>query len=136
MTRVVETAAFAHPAAQVWEWVGDFGGLNRWHPAVTHCRLQPDGTRLLTLADGAEIVERLDGRDAKARTLDYSIVTSPLPVRDYRSHIAVRETAKGCSVEWSSTFEPQGADEAAASNAVRGIYTAGLGRLKHCLVKS
>jgi hypothetical protein len=36
-------------------------------------------------------------------------------------------------VNWSGTFEPKGADEAAASKVVRGIYTGGIAGARKAL---
>lgn len=133
MLKVSESASFARPAKELWRWVGDFGGLAKWHPAVARCELRGDGTRLLTLADGAELVERLERCDEPARTLEYSIVSGPLPVRRYRSRITVTGNDDGCTVEWSSQFDADGADDAQAREIVRGVYTAGLDQLRRLL---
>ena len=37
---------------------------------------------------------------------------------------------KGCTVEWSSAFEPSGASEPEAVKVIRGIYEAGFDNLR------
>ena len=123
-------------AASVWETVGDFNGLNVWHPAVAGSELNGSGTmqgdtRLLTLADGATINETLLAYDADAMTYQYAITESPLPVADYVSSITVEAIDETQSkVVWESTFMAAGASNEEAAAAIKGIYVAGLDALK------
>jgi hypothetical protein len=85
----------------------------------------------LSLAGGGTIVERLEAKDDKERTYSYSILSCPLPVANYQATIRVRENdSGGCTVEWSSEFDPSGAPETDAMAAIRGIYEAGFKNLQ------
>ena len=123
-------------AASVWEMVGDFNGLNVWHPAVAGSELQGSGTtegdtRLLTLGDGATINETLMAYDAEAMSYQYMITESPLPVADYVSSISVVAIDEAQSkVIWESTFMAAGATDEEAAGAIKGIYVSGLDALK------
>ena len=111
--------------------IGDFGGLARWHPAVEKLELQENGTRRrLQIVGGGVIVERLEAHDDATRSYRYTIVESPLPVKDYHSTLQVIPVGKGCSVHWSSRFVPSGVTAADADNAIRGIYLGGFEALR------
>ncbi len=117
------------PAEEVWQIVGDFNGLPRFVAAATKSRMEGEGVgalRTLTLPDGNEIVERLEAYDDDARTLSYSIVSGPLPVKDYHSTMKVSPLSETrCEVTWSSTFEAAGVSPEEARDAIEGIYAMG-----------
>jgi Polyketide cyclase / dehydrase and lipid transport len=120
-------------AAAVWDAIGDFDGLHRWHPAVASSeRGEEKGSRVrrLSLQGGGQIVEVLEGHDDRGRKYSYAILSGPLPVSSYRSELAVREDgADRCTVEWSSRFDPVGGEKEAVE-AIRGVYQAGFDGLK------
>ena len=123
------------PARTVWDAIGGFNSLARWHPAVAKSEESKEGAatvRRLTLRGGGEIVERLESKDDRARTYTYSIVAGPLPVKGYsaRLHVEASQDGTSCTVEWSSTFEPAGASEPEAVKVIRGIYEAGFESLR------
>ena len=133
MTSVSVTQDLPVPAQMVWNTIGGFNALPDWHPAVEKSDLSEDGgvtTRKLSLVGGASILERLEQIDDNERVYSYSILEGPLPVANYTATIRVKATAGGCSVEWSSEFEPSGAPETDAAAAIRGIYEAGFENLK------
>jgi len=125
----------AKSAAAVWDILGEFNGLNNWHPAISASDLtgsgtQPGDVRVLTLADGAKITEQLQAYNSTAMSYRYSIEESPLPVKNYLSSISVEDTSAGNSrISWTSTFDADGADDDEAQNIIKGIYEAGLGNL-------
>jgi hypothetical protein len=53
-------------------------------------------------------------------------------VANYHSTLRVRENpgGRGCTVEWSSDFEPSGVPESEAMKIVRGIFDAGFDNLR------
>jgi hypothetical protein len=121
-------------AQSVWSLIGGFDALPRWHPAVaTSNEVKEAGRTLrhLGLQGGGTIVEALEQRDDGARRYSYRIVSGPLPVRNYRSELAVEEQGPDrCRVRWTSQFEPDGAPEPDAVEAIKGVYRAGLDSLK------
>jgi hypothetical protein len=133
MAKVDMSVSLAAPAEKVWELIGGFNSLAQWHPAVAKSEeVQEGGCKLrrLSLEGGGEIVEALEGHDDGSRSYSYTIVSGPLPVANYRSELKVRdEGEQRCSVHWGSSFEPRGA-EAAAVQAIRGVYQAGFDSLK------
>lgn len=108
------------------------GGIHDWHPAVTKIETGTGGNktlRRLSLAGGGTTLERLD--KAPDGSYTYSILESPLPVKNYTATISVRPAADGGStVEWSSEFDPDGAPESDAAEAIQGIYQAGIDNLR------
>ncbi|MGF1476196.1 MAG: SRPBCC family protein [Geminicoccaceae bacterium] len=131
MSKVHVKTQMGVPAQQIWETIGKFGEIHNWHPAVETTTLEKGGTeRRLALVGGGEIVERLEAGDADGKSYTYSILSSPLPVANYKATIRVVEGADGkAEVEWSSEFEPQG-QESDAMAVVRGIYETGFNNLK------
>jgi hypothetical protein len=134
MAKVDMSLTLNAPAQAVWELIGGFNALSRWHPAVAKSEETKEGgktLRRLSLQGGGTIVEVLEGRDDGVRRYSYTIESGPLPVSQYRSELSVREDgAKSCTVHWRSSFEPKGAAEAQAVEAIRGVYQAGFDALK------
>lgn len=64
----------------VWAAVRDFGAVDRLAPGfVVGCRIDDDGSRLVTFFNGAVAREILVGIDDDLRRFVYSVVESPLP---------------------------------------------------------
>jgi hypothetical protein len=135
MSKVSLSTKLPVPARTVWDTVGGFNNLAKWHPAVARSDEAKKGTetvRTLTLHGGGTIVERLDSKDDKSRSYTYSILEGPLPVRKYQATLKVSENTDGtgCTVEWASEFEPSGAPASDAEKVIRGIYEAGFDSLR------
>jgi len=135
MSRVSLSLDLPVSAQQVWDTVGGFNNLAKWHPAVARSEESKSGdttVRTLHLHGGASLVERLEAINNKAHSYSYTILEGPLPVARYRSTLQVSEKAdgNGCTVEWSSDFEPSGASESDAVKAIRGVYQAGFDNLR------
>lgn len=137
--RSVEVAA---PPDAVWQRIGRFGDMS-WHPAIFATE-NPGGNavgavRVLTLGQsgGPTITEELAAHSDDDRRYAYRIVAvepAVLPVIDYTSEIAVEPAGEGSRVTWSGRFDPpQGVSEAAASEAIAGVYTGGLEAVKAAL---
>jgi len=133
MTAVAETVSLSASPDDVWSYIGDFGNVADWHPAVVSCDMSEDGAdriRTLTLGDGSRIIERLDAPAGGERSYTYSIVDAgPLPVQDYQSTIDVTGGGDVTTITWSSEFKAAGAPEADAQAAISGVYTGGFDAL-------
>ncbi|MDU9393898.1 SRPBCC family protein [Pseudomonas sp. zfem002] len=121
----------------VWQIVGNFNGLQVWHPAVTGSQLtagdnnEVGAERLLALDGGGTIKERLLDYSSSERRYRYCILDSPLPVSGYESVVRVEDSGDGrCRVVWSGSFAAQGVSDGQAAEIVQGIYDAGLGYLR------
>lgn len=139
----VETITIKAPAAKVWALVGDFGAMQKWHPAVKDTKIEEkDGAtfRTLTLQDGGKIYEKLKDKNDAGMQIKYEIVESVLPVSSYSSKITVKDAGNGeTTVEWFGRYYrkyvlnppiPAGEDDESAAKAVNGIYQSGLANLK------
>lgn len=134
MTKVNMSTKLPVPARTVWDTIGGFNNVAQWHPAVAKSEESKDKdatVRTLSLRGGGGIVERLDAKDDKSRTYSYTILESPFPVASYKAVLHVEEGKDGgCTVEWSSEFQPSGAPESEVLKVVRGIYDAGFQNLQ------
>jgi hypothetical protein len=140
MAKVSLSTTLPVPASTVWDAIGGFNSLAKWHPAVAKSEETKEGTatvRRLTLNGGGSIVERLEGKDDRQRTYTYSILEGPLPVAGYTAtlHVEENKDGKSCTVQWSSAFEPAGASEPEAVKVIRGIYEAGFENLRRMFGK-
>jgi hypothetical protein len=141
MSKVSMSTIIKATADQVWKIVRDFNGLPAFMEAIAESGTEGRGVgavRTLTMKDGGPpIVEKLESLDEKARTLTYSIVTSPLPLDAYVATMEVTDLADGqCELKWYSTFQPEGATEEEAMEVVKGVYSMGFDGLKRLFAGS
>tara|TARA_B110001454_G_scaffold163456_1_gene153006 strand:- start:127 stop:546 length:420 start_codon:yes stop_codon:yes gene_type:complete len=137
MTIVTVEETIAANANDVFKTLGDFGRI-KVAGAITAFELEGEGVgavRTITMG-GGQVIERLDEHDSEKLVFGYSILNedNPLPVSNYSSRVEI--TANGedaCTVNWSGTFEPKGADEAVASKVIHGIYTGGIAGTRKAL---
>jgi hypothetical protein len=126
-TSVTRSVTLHAPLPEVWGLVGNFHGLDRWHPGVERSVREtagPEEFRLLSLAGGGEILERLVHKTTHSYT--YSIVRGPLPVEHYEAKIEANTAGAGTRISWSSSFTPTSEN---AREVIAGIYEAGLSAL-------
>jgi mxaD protein len=146
--KVVKTVNIQAPVDKVWNTVKDFDSLNKWHPGFAKDEIvkgddnKPGTVRKLTIKDGPSFTEELLAFDEATHSYRYRIIESPLPVRNYVSHISVKPDGKGGSkVTWSGTFKrkstsdtpPEAENDDAAIKLITGVYEAGLANLKKML---
>ncbi|MGH8385592.1 MAG: SRPBCC family protein [Pseudomonas sp.] len=118
-------------ADQVWQLIGGFNSLPDWLPFIPKSELSDAGrVRNLQTADGAVIIERLQGFDNAAKTYSYSIVQAPFPATDYLATIKVEAQGQGARVTWSGRFEPVGVSDEEVVALFTGIYEGGLKALR------
>ena len=136
MASVKVVADIGASADAVWGLFQDFGGITRFSRGIESCSVEGEGVgavRTLTLAGGVHLQERLESLDNSARSLSYAIIgENPLPFDNYLSTVRIAEKGPGCTVEWSSTYEPTGPEEQVAS-LVESIYRGGIGGIKKLL---
>jgi mxaD protein len=145
---VTQTVDIQAPASKVWNTAKNFDQLNTWLPPVAKDEIVEGQTntvgavRLLTLKDGGTVKEKLLSFNPAARTFRYQILESVLPVSHYTSVFTVKSAGKGKStVTWSGRFKRknEGAspgdneNDKAATDAITGVYQAGLSTLKKML---
>lgn len=94
-------------------------------------------TRILVTKDGkAAFVETQTARNDAEHSYSYTFLSSPLPVSNYKSTIKVTAKADGSStVTWTGSYTPEEGKEKVASQALNGVYEAGLAEIKAKLAK-
>jgi hypothetical protein len=135
MSKVNMSTIINGSADAVWKYIRDFNGLPAFISAIKESTTEGAGVgavRTLTLEGGGPpIKEKLEKFDEEKKTLSYSIVTSPLPVKDYYSTVELKEVAPGqCEIKWYSTFQPKDAPESVAVEIIEGVYSGAFEGLK------
>lgn len=119
---------------EVWELIGDFHGLHKFNPMLAPTESIDGGTaRKITMGPNA-IIERLVEQGDRSYT--YSMDDGgPLPVKNYRSTLSVKEADGGKStVDWKGTFDAaDGDDIEGATQIVTMVYTGGLDAIEKTL---
>jgi len=138
MARVSEAARLYVPAERVWETVGSFADIDRWHPAVLTSESEAAGTqseRRLDLGADAPLVELLEAHDDERMAYRTRFREGPLPVSEMTAELRVKaDDANSCTVEWSAELEPApGAEEGDAVAALRDHFRRGLEHLRFTL---
>ena len=125
--------------ASVWSAIGAFCAIKDWLPPVGIC-IEDGKTppiRTLVTKDGkAAFVEKQTARSDAEHSYSYTFLSSPLPVTDYTSTIKVTAKGEGVSVvTWTGSYTPDSGKEKDASDALTGVYEAGLAGIKARLTK-
>lgn len=133
--QVVFHADLAAPASEVWNLIGPFDSLPRWHPLVAACTLdrEKNGSvlRHIRLHDGTPIVNRETARNEAAHSYSYELVEGPLSVVFYRSTLRLIERGDGrCMLDWASTFDSGDASNDEVKQRVESLIGPGVESLK------
>lgn len=132
MTNVVESIHVAEDADGLWQEIGKFGAIGRWHPMLA--KVESEGERAGSLRtaegrDGSRQTERLLEMAPDQRFYRYRTESSQLPIRDYMAELRVEDNRDGTSmVVWSAEFKPT-ADGTQTIERIRGFLKAGLDSL-------
>ncbi len=140
MPRVRRSTILECPVEQVWAVLRDFGGHDRWHPAVAESAVE-DGragdevgaVRRFRLADGSLLRERLLALSDRERRLTYCLLDSPIPLLDYVATVTLRPVTDGRRTywDWRSEFRtPRGREAELARLVGDDIYEAGFAGLR------
>ena len=130
MLKVERSVTLKAAPDAVWKVMGNFGDMS-WHPAAKGTTVEEkDGAKVRTIdiGGGAAIVERQTG-EAAGKSYSYTILTSPLPVANYNSTIALSAEGSGSRIDWSGSFDAAGASDDDAKNVIAGVYEGGLDAL-------
>jgi hypothetical protein len=83
---------------------------------------------------GPPVRERLEAYDPEGHTFSYAMLESPFPFTDYVATVRLHDLGGGrTSIDWSSTFEPRGAEPEQVAQMIEGIYRMFVARLKETL---
>ncbi|WP_247890908.1 SRPBCC family protein [Azospirillum aestuarii] len=125
-----------YPVEKVWQQIGPFCNLGTWHPAVESCTLRRNEgaqERVLALKGGGAIEERLLSSSASSHRIRYSILTGPLPVKDYAASLSAEPAGRGARVVWTAHYTSNSASDEETRKVISGIFTAGFDGLKQKL---
>ncbi len=143
MAYVYISAVVAAPIDEVWSVARDFNGHAEWHPFIAESHIE-DGlpsdaigcVRNFTLGNGAHLRERLLALSDLDHCFTYSILESPMPIRDYQASFGLKRITEGnhTLVEWSARFEVAPEDEARIVEQVgRATFAEGIAALESFL---
>ena len=133
MAHTVATLEIPASPEQVWQLIGGFDSLPDWLPFVAKSELS-EGARVrsLILADGGNVVERLEAFNQQERTYSYSIIKAPFPIVDYLSTITVLETDQpNVSIVEKGRFTPVNVSDEEVIALFTKIYSDGLKDLRN-----
>jgi carbon monoxide dehydrogenase subunit G len=126
------------PVEDVWSLVSDFNNVASWHPDVTDSRIEAGsgkeaGTiRAIHLRDGTPLREELLAISRNDHSYTYSIIESPLPLRNHRSTVRLEPLAHSRTrVTWTAEFDAVDVDpDTLASGVESAVMTAGISGLR------
>jgi hypothetical protein len=123
----------------VWDLVGDFGGLLRWNPFVACCSSNGEGAgalRTVLTPDGREIVEQIEVHDAAARVLRYRVVSAvpEIPVVGMSVKITLAELAKERTrVTWDGSLPAEIGEVESLVQSIASGFRARINALQNAL---
>jgi len=100
MPKVVLQSDVAADADIIWAAIRDFSSVAQWNPLVRNLAMHGSGVgsvRTVDLEGAGEFVERLEEVDDHERVYSYSVVDSPLPMRECSVEIRVKDNGDGTS---------------------------------------
>lgn len=126
------------PLEKLWNLVSDFNNVRLWHPDVTESRLESGSgrevgaERTVHLRNGMAIRERLLAISPEEHFYKYSVVGSPLPIRDHESTVRFTPINKSqTQVAWTAKFQVMEGDAKAFGEAVKsGVLETGIEGLR------
>ena len=140
MVKVYTSSVIDAPADRVWAAVRDFNALPQWHPAIRDSRIEGNHPsdkigciRNFNLRDGGNIRERLLALSDYDFSCTYSILESPMGVREYIATLKLSPITDGnrTFAEWTAEFDcaPERAG-ALAQHVGQGVFQGGFDGLK------
>ena len=124
---------------RVWSIIRGFNDFPSWHPEVYDSSIEDNRlsdavgcVRSLYLKGGGHFRERLLVLSDREHKFTYTILESPLPIRDYVSTVQLRSITENDQTyaEWTSDFDCAPDVEAELTTVVLGVYRAGFDCLK------
>jgi len=118
---------------QIWEAVGDFCAIKKWHPDVADCVEAKEGDstiRALTLKNGANIKDKLTGTEDTGYT--YEALESSLPVKNYKSKLwlEIDDEPNRSIIYWQADFDANGASDDDAKAKITQFLADGVKGIK------
>ena len=118
----------------LWQTIKGFSSVAAWNSLVRVVKAEGDAvgcTREVDVEGTGRFIERLQELNDGDRSFSYSIVDSPLPVKNCTVEIRVSDNGDGtATVEYKSDFDTQAAPEFKAVWALQQLYQVTLDRLQ------
>jgi uncharacterized protein YndB with AHSA1/START domain len=137
MTTVKITKSIDVNPQTVWRTISAGDGLDKWLPVITQCRLEGSGegaTRYCTMANGAQLTEKIVEVDHSHRRFRYTIDDHPLPARNLAGTVEIRDLGSDRSeVSWSADFDAEEPQRAALEGMFREVYSGAIDGLANFL---
>jgi hypothetical protein len=140
MVKVYTSSVIEAPADRVWAAIRDFNGLPKWHPAIRDSRIENGASadkvgciRNFNLKDGGNIREQLLTLSDFDYSCTYSILESPMGVRNYIATLKLTPITDGdrTFAEWTAEFDCDAERERALADQIgNGVFQAGFDALK------
>ncbi|MBW4655302.1 MAG: SRPBCC family protein [Kaiparowitsia implicata GSE-PSE-MK54-09C] len=128
------------PADKIWATIAAGGGVHQWFGTViTACELKGAGAgaeRFCTMANGAELRERIIEADHDARRFCYAIDQHPLPATDVVATIEVADLGDDkTEIRWGADYTVEEAYLDIVDQTLGSLYAQGIQALEdHCRV--
>jgi hypothetical protein len=136
MIRAYRSAVINAPVKRVWAAIRDFNGLPSWHPAITKSEIE--GGRASDAIgcvrsfrrkkDGGHLREQLLALSDVDHSFTYSILVSPMPVKDYVATFRLTPITVGnrTFAEWWADFNvTSGTEQAMATEIGDDVFVVG-----------
>jgi hypothetical protein len=140
MVKVYTSSVIDASADRVWAAIRDFNGLPKWHPAIRDSRIENGAPadkvgciRNFNLKDGGNIREQLLTLSDFDYSCTYSILESPMGVRNYIATLKLTPITDGdrTFAEWTAEFDCDAERERALADQIgNGVFQAGFDALK------
>jgi hypothetical protein len=140
MAKVYTSSVIDAAADRVWAAIRDFNGLPKWHPAIRDSRIENGSPadkvgciRNFNLKDGGNIREQLLTLSDFDYSCTYSILESPLGVRNYIATLKLTPITDGdrTFAEWTAEFDCDAERERMLADQIgNGVFQAGFDALK------
>lgn len=135
MVRAYRSSVINAPIAKVWAAIRDFNGLPSWHPAIAKSEIEGGragdavgAVRSFYLQDGGHLREQLLALSDVDHTFTYSILNSPMPVKNYVATVCLTPITVGnrTFAQWWADFDvTSGPEEAMIAQIGDGVFVGG-----------
>ena len=140
MPRIFTSSVIDAPIDAVWAKIRDFNALPDWHPAIADSRIEGGGpsdrvgcVRNFNLKGGGNLREQLLALSDVERLCTYSILISPMPVKNYVATLRLLPITDGSRTyaEWTAEFNcPAEAEAELIKTIGSDVFQGGFDALK------
>lgn len=131
--RTTVSAIYNASDDELWHTVDFHQPSENVMPPIASSRREGEGvgaTKINTLDGGGEVHLLLVYYAPEQRAFNYTIQSSPLPVKNYVGEVRVTSLEKGRSrLTWQGTYSAEGVTEQEADEILGGFYNAIAGRI-------